>query len=202
VIGQAFGGGYYAGDISATGNGVATHRIIVAPVATGETSNLQWKTSSTSTTGTSSGIDGPTNSANMNNASHPAAQWCEALTIGGYTDWYLPALYELEICYYNLKPTVDTNWEPNMTNTYAVPSRASTPYTSSVPAQTTVANFKDTGAEDFYVGDGGYHYWTSTEASATQGLIFNFHRGTTGGLSKSDVSSGRYKLRAVRRAPI
>ena len=50
-----------------------------------------------------------TNSTNMNNASHPAAQFCEGLTIGGFSDWYMPARNELEICYYNLKPTTQNN---------------------------------------------------------------------------------------------
>jgi len=201
VIGQAFGGGYYAGDISATGNGVATHRLIVAPLATGSTASIQWKTSTTTTAGTSSSFDGLTNSANMNNASHPAAQFCEGLTIAGYTDWYLPSISELEICYYNLKPSVDTNYDLTVTNSYSVPSRASTAYTSGVPAQTTVANFKDTGTENFYVGDGGFYYWSSTENSATQGLVFNFHRGTPGGLPKTD-NSNRRLVRAIRRVAI
>ena len=83
VIGSAFGGGYFAGQISTAGNGVATHNLVIAPVASGESSSKQWKTSNTSTAGTSSVIDGPTNSSNMNNATHPAAQFCEGLSIGG-----------------------------------------------------------------------------------------------------------------------
>jgi hypothetical protein len=31
VIGQAFGGGFYAGDISTTANSVATHYLVLAP---------------------------------------------------------------------------------------------------------------------------------------------------------------------------
>ena len=31
VIGQAYGGGFYAGQISTTANGVATHYLIIAP---------------------------------------------------------------------------------------------------------------------------------------------------------------------------
>jgi hypothetical protein len=35
----------------------------------------------------------------------PAAQFCADLSIGGHTDWYLPARYELDIAYFNLKPS-------------------------------------------------------------------------------------------------
>jgi hypothetical protein len=32
---------------------------------------------------------------------HPAASYCEGLTESGYTDWYLPALPELNVLYTN-----------------------------------------------------------------------------------------------------
>jgi hypothetical protein len=31
---------------------------------------------------------------------HPAAEFCVNLSIGGHTDWYLPARYELDIAYF------------------------------------------------------------------------------------------------------
>jgi hypothetical protein len=39
----------------------------------------------------------------------PAAQFCADLSIGGHTDWYLPARYELDIAYFNLKPGTQGN---------------------------------------------------------------------------------------------
>ena len=36
VIGQSFGGGYYGGQISVAGNGVASHYLVVAPVSSGQ----------------------------------------------------------------------------------------------------------------------------------------------------------------------
>jgi hypothetical protein len=159
VIGQSYGGGYYAGQISTAGNGVADYYLIVGPVASAQNaSGLQWKTSMTSTPGTNSVIDGPTNTNNMNNVSHPAAYFCKGLTVGGYTDWYLPARNELEICYYNLKPTTATNNTNFGVNLNAVPSRSSN-YTSGTPAQTTATNFKDTGTEDFIATA----YWSSSQ---------------------------------------
>ena len=111
AIGAAYEGGFFAGAISHTANGVATHLLIVAPAASGYNggTGLALKTSNTSTAGTDNAFNGSVNSANMNNASNPAAQYCEGLTIDGYSDWYLPARYELEIAYYNLKPTTTSN---------------------------------------------------------------------------------------------
>jgi hypothetical protein len=135
AIGAAYQGGFFAGQISTAGNGIADYNLVIAPKSSGENSNKQWKTSNTSTAGTSSVIDGPTNSANMNDASHPAAQFCEGLTIGTFSDWYMPAKNELEVCYFNLKPTTTSNSIASGTNTNAVPSRGSN-YTAGTPAQT------------------------------------------------------------------
>jgi hypothetical protein len=194
AIGAAYGGGYFAGQISTAGNGVADYNLVIAPVASGQNSSKQWKTANTSTSGTSSVIDGPTNSSNMNDATHPAAQFCEGLSIGGFSDWYMPAKNELEVCYYNLKPTTSANNTNSGTNTNAVPSRGSN-YTSGTPAQTSATDFKNTGAEDFAAVD----YWSSTEASSTNAwtqLFFNGFQET--GYLKTNSNY----VRAVRRVAV
>jgi hypothetical protein len=194
VIGQAFGGGFFAGYISTAGNGVADYYLVIAPKASGQAGGvLDWKTTATSTTGTDSVIDGPTNSANMNNASHPAAEFCEGLTIGGFSDWYMPAKNELEICYFNLKPTTTSNNTSSGTNTNAVPSRGSN-YTSGTPAQTSVSAFQSGGAEAFNAAN----YWTSTQASSTNAWIAGFGDGEQ---ATSGKTSG-FRVRAVRRVPV
>lgn len=193
TIGQSFGGGYYAGAISTAGNGVADFYLVVAPKSSGQNNSKQWKTSNTSTSGTSSVIDGPTNSSNMNNASHPAAQFCEGLTIGSYSDWYMPAKNELEVCYYNLKPTTTSNNTSSGTNTNAVPSRGSN-YTASVPAQTSATDFKTGNSEAFDAAN----YWSSTEASSTVVWGQDFF---TGAQYYNDKTDNRY-VRAVRRVPV
>ena len=96
AIGAAFEGGFFAGTISHTADGVATHALIVAPAASGYNGQgaLQWKTTDTTTAGTNSTFDGYANTAAMETAglaNHPAANYCRGLTIGGFTDWYLPA---------------------------------------------------------------------------------------------------------------
>jgi hypothetical protein len=193
AIGAAFGGGFFAGQISVAGNGVASHNLVIAPKSSGENSSKQWKTSNTTTAGTSSVIDGPTNSSNMNNASHPAAQFCEGLTIGGFSDWYMPAKNELEVCYFNLKPTTTSNNTSSGTNTNAVPSRGSN-YTAGTPAQTAATDFQTGNAEAFAAS----FYWSSTESSATDAFTQSFNSGSQSGGSK-DLS--RY-VRAVRRIAV
>lgn len=193
IIGSALGGGFFAGQISTAGNGIADYNLVVGPVSSAQNSSKQFKTSNTTTAGTSSVIDGPTNSSNMNNASHPAAQFCEGLTIGGFSDWYLPAKNELEVCYYNLKPTTTTNNTSSGINANAVPARASN-YTSGTPAQTSATDFKDTGAEDFTTNN----YWSSTQISAMYAWTQLFQTGYQ--FSGDKVSY--YFVRAVRRVAV
>ena len=174
-IGGALEGGFFAGLISQTANGVATHALIVAPAATGYNgkAGLQWKTSNTSTPGTSSTFDGAANTAAMANTSHPAANYCANLTIGGFSDWYLPARYEIDIAYQNLKPTTASNSTSFGINPYSVPERTVN-RTAGDPPQTSVAAFQDGGAESFVVGN----HWSSTESSATNAFIMIFSNGT------------------------
>ncbi len=112
AIGSALGGGFFAGQISTAGNGIADYNLIVAPVASGE-STLKYKNANTAVPGADSVIDGPQNTADMvadgNATVYPAAHFCNNASIGGFTDWYMPAKNELEICYYNLKPTTAAN---------------------------------------------------------------------------------------------
>jgi hypothetical protein len=199
AIGSALGGGFFAGQISTSGNGIATHNLIVGPVSSAQ-GTYQWKIVNTSTAGTSSTINGPSNSATMNDATHPAAQFCEGLTIGGFSDWYMPASLELEVCYYNLKPTTSNNNTNTGTNAYAVPARASN-YTIGTPAQTSAADFKDTGAEDFISTFPGNMYWSSTESTASYAIYRAFNIGASSGFFKNNTSY-QIKVRAIRRVAV
>lgn len=191
VIGQVYEGGFYAGQIGVSS--VATHYLVVGPVASAQ-STLKWKTSNTTTSGTSSDIDGPTNSSNMNNASHPSAQFCKGLSIGGYTDWYMPAKNELEVCYYNLKPLSNgVNTESSGINPNAVPARASN-YTSGTPAQTSATDFKSTGTEDFAT----VCYWSSTEYNQYRGWAQYFNYGS----QVYNFKTNSYNVRAIRRVAV
>ena len=193
VIGQPYGGGYYAGKIN---DGGTQYYLIVAPKVSGQKFNLWWKTSYTPTAGTTSVIAGPTNSANMNNADHPAAQFCEALTIGGYSDWYMPAKNELEVCYYFLKPKTTANYTSSGSNANAVsPEPISTNYTAGSPAQTSATIFISGNSEVFATDS---NYWSSTEINAANALVQSFENG----VQYNNYKDNSNYVRAVRRVPI
>jgi hypothetical protein len=195
TVGSIYGGGYYAGNISVAGTGVASHRLIVSPRAAGS-SSLAWATVS-ATTNKTSYIDGPVNSAGLASlgAAYAAATFCEALTIGGYNDWYMPAFNEVEVLYFYFKPSTTANNTGSGANVNAVsPEPINTNYTASIPAQTTVTAFvENTGQESF----AGLH-WTSSELGLTDALHKSF---SNGGWTNSSKSALRV-VRAVRRIAI
>lgn len=209
VIGQAFGGGFYAGKIVDSG---VTYFIIVAPKSSGEVSSIAYKTdSSAGPSATQTLNSGPDASSSMNSATYPAAQFCEGLSIGGYTDWYLPSRDELELCYRNLKPTttsnntdlrtLDTSQEnPDVEGDTMGVNRNSSPvgsaYTSGTPSQTSAIIFR-TGNSEAFIND---LYWTSSQNSgnATFAWRQNFDAGWQAGYLKSIL----YAARAIRRVPV
>ena len=155
AIGQPYGGGYFAG---VTYVGSTPYALIVAPKASGE-AQKQWKTTNDATTGTTSLEDGWTNSNNMNNVNHPAAQFCRSLSIGGYTDWYLPAKEELCLLF------------ANFTVTGAQASTVS--YRVSIPEA------------DKFTAD---TYWSSSEYSSTGSWLQRFNNGYQSNLTKYDTT--------------
>jgi hypothetical protein len=195
VIGQAYQGGYFAGQISTAGNSIADYNLVVGPVASAQTTSVKFKTANTNDASAVSVIDGPTNSSSMNDASHPAAQFCEAVTTGGFTDWYMPAQNELEVCFYNLKPGTANNNTSSGINANAVPARASNYTAFGAPIQTTAMDFQSSGAEDFI----NNYYWSSTQFSAAFAWQQRFDDGNQyRGYTKT--YSGR--VRAIRRVAV
>ena len=200
--GQQVFGGYYGGSISLTENGVATHYLILAPKSTGEYSSV------TLSGYGSSYIDGPTNTASMSRTVGSAKEFLDLVVnasggIGGYTDWYIPALYEHNTLYFFLKPENMTNYEGGgMGSTpHAVyPQPISTPWTAyGLPTQTTADVFKKNGSQAFE-NTTNDSYWTSTYGgSAGYGVISNFRGGNVGSIP---ISGHFSRVRAIRRQPV
>ena len=206
VIGEPFGGGYFAGYISHTADGNATHALIVAPRETGATgtgytltTSLVWKTSLTTTADTTSSFDGAANTAAMVAAGindHPAAKFCVDLNIGGYTDWYLPARYEMDIAYENLKPGTnfnDTSWG---VNPYAVPKR-DLERSLKTPGQTYLNLFMTGGLQAFSIS----RHWSSSEVSSFTAWTLNMDNGIHSGafIIGQGAKNSAIPVRAFRR---
>ena len=198
VVGEAYQGGFYAGDISTAENGEATHYLVIGPLSTTQQQG-QWKNDNEATSGATSAIDGPQNTADMvadgNSTVYPAAHFCNDLTIGGFSDWYMPANNELEVCYYSFKPTATSNNTSYGANPHAVPARAGN-YSTGTPAQTSVSAFQTTaGTQSFR----GANYWPSTEYSDPYAYRKNFVNGIN---DYENKTVSLYYVRAVRRLAV
>ena len=144
-------------------------------------------------------IDGPQNTADIvadgNATVYPCAHFCNDLVIGGYSDWYMPAKNELEVCYFNLKPTTTSNNTSSGINPNAVPARASN-YTAGNPAQTAAAAFvTSTGAQAFAVD----YYWSSTDGpndGTARVQFFGY------GIQSSYGKVNPFNVRAIRRVAV
>lgn len=199
VIGSAYGGGFYAGQISTAGNGVADYYLIVGPVASAQSGTIKWRNTDNLTPGAESFINGPQNTADIvadgSSTVYPAAHFCNDLSTGGQTDWYMPAKNELEVCYYNLKPTTSNNFTNSGTNPNAVPARASN-YTTGTPAQTSAAAFQSGGAEAFVSN----YYWASTDYAPNSFRAWN--QLFDGGYQYTPFKQSLYRVRAIRRVAV
>lgn len=142
-IGSSYGGGYYAGTMASDVIGEQYH-LVVAP--------KQYEFFLSRFTGAGAGNQGSTNthlgysntsSEHNGNAEYEAAAAVEALTVGEYDDWYIPARDELELMYRTLKPTTNANDTssplPNLKSTS--PGSFTGSYTSSVPGRTSSSTF-------------------------------------------------------------
>ena len=208
AIGAAFEGGFFAGTISHSFDGVATHALIVAPREFGASGTgyqigtlLQWKTTNTTTTGADSPFDGYANTVAMEAAglaNHPAANYCRGLTIGGFTDWYLPARYELDIAYENLKPYASNNSTSWGINDYSVPKRTVN-RTAGTPAQTSVAAFQNGNTEAFALQT----HQASTQNNAPSRWSVHFYDGQQYTDFNAGITKGFHlMLRAFRRVTL
>lgn len=169
-IGDPYNGGYYAGDIFYNNN---YYRIIVAPKSSGQTTaSLQNPITTSISRRLTDGYGSTQDYYNTGNSA--AANFVVGLSIGGYTDWYIPARDEINLLYSSFKPTTDASSSGSVT-------------------QTTVTIFQAGGSEAFDTDD---LYWSSTSNSATQAGAKDFTNGST---SQYELESDTNYVRAIRK---
>lgn len=193
VIGSAWQGGFYGGRIIING---VLYGLVVSPKATGQ-GYLAYRTSGAAFSGNTSTYDGWAIRANMIAAGisdFPAQSACMAMTVGGFTDWYMPSKLEMEIIYRNLKPSTTTNNTSSGANAYAVPQTAN--YASATPTRTTVTAFRTTGTEFF----NSSYYFTATQG--VDGNTYAHGKLFTSGADGADLYTAPYNVRAIRRVPL
>lgn len=139
----------------------AAYILVVSPKAEGEHDATAWNDSPKCVEGALSYCDGLTNTQAMAAAGSKLAKWALGLSIGDYSNWYIPSQDELEICYRAFKPTNESNWlyARSGINMSAVPPTH--PYSKDAPGQTTVQQFRAGGAEAF--APATIPYWSSTQ---------------------------------------
>ena len=203
-LGSAYGGGYFAGQVNDNGT---IYNLVIADVTVGQIYGRKWGTYGERTYADSL-VNGPANTAQLlvvdrGFLDYQAAIFCNDLVTGGFSDWYLPARNELEVCYYFLKPstTLNTpfsNYVYHGANANAVdPEPVSTIYTTGTPAQTTATNFR-TGAssQEFTPA----YYWSSSESTVTP-LYVGLGQNFSDGIMYNDYNKTytTYYTRAMRR---
>ncbi|MGD0585560.1 MAG: DUF1566 domain-containing protein [Oryzomonas sp.] len=110
ALGAPFAGGFFGGEYVLDGQRFA---LVVAPKAEGEKLDVPYKAKNFGAAdGTDSDDDGVINCVRINDADHPAAEFCLDLSIGGFTDWFLPSRDELAVLCRNLGPTRKKTPEP------------------------------------------------------------------------------------------
>lgn len=151
---------------------------------------------------------------------YPAAHWASGLSIGGYSDWYVPARDELERIWRFLKPATVNNYTTADRPTgsalpYAVngavgdtsPSHGINPnatatgnaYNTSSPARTGVAVFQAGGAQAMEYGTAIYASSTGYDAAD---LWAQSYQTAAPGKQITQAKEAATLIRAVRRSII
>ena len=105
-------GGYFAGIVRGpTVDGIEQppYALLASDASTGDFENVQWGEYGKSVDGATHRTDGKANTEAMALAQCPAALKVRELTIDGHSDWYLPALGEMNTAHANVPELFSTS---------------------------------------------------------------------------------------------
>ena len=191
AIGAAYEGGFYYGQITIDG---VIYNLVLSPRATGEVPASVYKNDALGFTGNTSLYNGKLIQENMvaaGIANFPAQQAVMALTIGGFSDWYIPSKLELEIVYRNLKPNATQNVNSSGANANAVPPTSN--YVAGTPGRTALTDFRTTGTNYMTAN----FYYSATQGPS--GALWVHSKRFTTGADAQDKAEYDYPVRAIRR---
>lgn len=170
VIGEPYGGGFYAGDIQYPDG--QWYKLIVADKAADITgADSRWKTTVDDSPGTNHLVDGLANTQAMAIVGielHPAGGHCLDYRGGGFDDWYMASKDELNAVFLGLGP-----------------NRPSCPLI-----------FRSGGLQAF---DELAWYWTSTQRSASNAWSQHFSNGTQNEQYQGGKYVDDHRVRPIRR---
>ena len=235
TIGDPFMGGFFAGVIDTDANSAdidandtrqtgKRYALIVSPKEIGEPSTeLEWRTSQTGVSEARTRWDGlyVTDYIIGGNAGSlsdfPIFEFCDEVRTSdpvpddGGSDWYIPAVDELELLHRHFKPGTEDNYTGERSSDFPDPwdngynpssDPQGTAYTESDPEQTTVADFQGSSGEETlqFEGDSDDNrLWSATEASGDRAWP-QYFRGSRAGAQRSNVKDGTtIRCRLVRR---
>ncbi len=187
TIGQAYGGGFVTGITCDPATGKRSLHI-----SAGAAHELvgKWGEYGEKIEGADSFTDSLANTQAMASAGSDLAAKVLALSIGGFTDWAIPARDVQELQYRHFKPTTEENWanSRNGDNPHSEP--AGQLYSEEDPLQTAHTVFQEGGAEAFR----DTWYWSSSQRSAN----YAFSLGFDGGHQDDNDKYSELRVRPVR----
>jgi len=224
-IGSAYAGGYLVGIIDTVAGTIDSqddyqtgerYALVVAPKSLETGPGPEWDAQDRAgESGSFTRWDGLSSTENIlakNDTDYVAFEHIRSIRTSdpvpsdGGSDWYLPAMDELELIYRNLKPVTADNSTfdstrafPGQQNSGFNPSSDPTAsaYTAGDPSQTSVTDFQDGGAEAVDLE----YYWSSTDADEGGRAWIQFF--TRSGGEGKQVANGKdatnISVRPVRR---